>query len=76
METLRSVSQPLANARKEVAETVGSRISELTESLRSLSDPGTAGGSERAANIAGRITELTELINSTVVEPQRRNALR
>ena len=76
VETLRSVSQPLANARKEVAETVGSRISELTESLRSLSDPGTAGGSERAANIAGRITELTDLINSTVVEPQRRNALR
>ena len=76
VETLRSVSQPLANARKEVAETVGSRISELTESLRSLSDPGTAGGSERAANIAGRITELTDLINGTVVEPQRRNALR
>ena len=76
VETLRSVSQPLANTRKEVAETVGSRISELTESLRSLSDPRTAGGSERAANIAGRITELTELINRTVVEPQRRNALR
>ena len=39
VETLRSVSQPLANTRKDVAEAVGVRVNELTESLKTLSAP-------------------------------------
>jgi hypothetical protein len=76
VETLRAVSQPLGNARREVAESVSTRLSELTESLKILSDPPTTGRNELAASISGRITELTDMLNRSVLEPQRKTAIR
>jgi hypothetical protein len=61
---IRAVSQPLANARQEAADVIGSRVNELSESLEQLTGP--TGSQELALNISGRITELTELIDSTV----------
>ena len=72
MENLRSVSQPLANARKEVADNVGIRINELSDSLKSLSDPLKPGRTELAANISGRITELNDMLNVVAVKPKDR----
>ena len=73
-ETLRSVSQPLANTRRDMVENIGTRINELTESLKTLSDPLTAGSKDLATNISSRITELTEMLNGVVLETPRRNA--
>ena len=73
---LRSVSQPLANTRKDVAEAVGVRVNELTESLKVLSDPLKPGGNELAVSISSRITELTDMINSVVAGSQPKRALR
>ena len=72
VETLRSVSQPLANARREVAESVSVRVSELTESLQTLSDPLKPASPELAANISGRITELNDLLNGVAADPKRK----
>jgi hypothetical protein len=75
VETLRSVSQPLANARRDVAESVSVRVSELTESLKILSDPLKPGGPELAANISGRITELNDMLNGVAMDPKRKRTL-
>ncbi|MCI0899084.1 MAG: hypothetical protein J4O11_12390, partial [Chloroflexi bacterium] len=69
VEQIRSVSQPLANARKEAADAIGSRVNELSDSLDLLTGP--SGNRELALNISGRITELTELIDSTVTVSTR-----
>ena len=61
---IRSVSQPLANARKEAADVIGTRVNELSESQQQLTGPGAT--PELALNISGRISELTELIDTTV----------
>ena len=64
VDQIRAVSQPLANARKDAADAIGSRVNELSESLTLLT--GSTGNRELALNISGRITELTELIDETV----------
>ena len=46
---LRSVSQPLANARREVVDNIGTKITELTDSLVALSTPVNAGSKELEA---------------------------
>jgi len=61
---IRAVSQPLANARKEAADAIGSQVNDLSESMKLLTGP--TGNRELALNISGRITELTELIDLTV----------
>jgi len=61
---IRAVSQPLANARKEAADAIGSQVNDLSESMKLLTGP--TGNRELALNISGRITDLTELIDSTV----------
>ena len=66
METLRSVSQPLANARREVVDNIGTRIAELSESLKTLADPLTPGRLELTVSISGRITELTDMLDNVV----------
>jgi hypothetical protein len=71
-ETLRAVSQPLSNTRREISDNVSLRINELTESLRGLSDPVTSGRKELAANISKRIGELTETLNRITVESRQR----
>jgi hypothetical protein len=71
-EKLRAVSQPLANARREVVENVGTRVSELTESLRVLSDPMAPGRNDLALSISGRITELEDILDGVVkASPQK-----
>ena len=65
VDQIRAVSQPLANARKDAADAIGSRVNELSESLTLLT--GSTGNRELALNISGRITELTELIDETVM---------
>ena len=69
---IRAVSQPLANARKDAADAIGSRVNELSESLTLLT--GSTGNRELALNISGRITELTELIDETVTVSTRGGA--
>ena len=69
---IRAVSQPLANARKDAADAIGSRVNELSESLTLLT--GSTGNRELALNISGRITELTELIDATVMVSTRGGA--
>ena len=69
------MSQPLANARRDVAESVSVRVSELTESLKILSDPLKPGGPELAANISGRITELNDMLNGVAMDPKRKRTL-
>ena len=64
VDQIRAVSQPLANARKDAADAIGSRVNELSDSLTLLTGP--SGNRELALNIAGRITELTVLIDETV----------
>jgi radical SAM superfamily enzyme YgiQ (UPF0313 family) len=64
VDQIREVSQPLANARKDAADAIRSRVNELSDSLTLLTGP--AGNRELALNISGRITELTELIDETV----------
>ena len=76
VETLRTTSQPLANARRDVTEAVGTRINELTESLKTLSDPVDTGGNELAANVSRRITELTDMLNRMVLDPRQAKAVR
>ena len=72
VDQIRAVSQPLANARKDAADAIGSRVNELSESLTLL--PGSTGNRELALNISGRITELTELIDETVTVSTRGGA--
>ena len=60
----------------DVAESVSTRVSELTDSLRTLSDPLKPGGPELAANISGRITELNEMLNGVAMEPKRKKSPR
>ena len=72
VDQIRAVSQPLANARKDAADAIGSRVNELSESLTLLT--GSTGNQELALNISGRITELTELINETVTVSTRGGA--
>ncbi len=72
VDQIRSVSQPLANARKEAADVIGSRVNELSDSLTLLT--GSSGNRELALNISGRITELTELIDETVTVSTRGGA--
>ena len=72
VDQIRAVSQPLANARKDAAEAIGSRVNELSESLTLLT--GSTGNRELALNISGRITELTELIDETVTVSTRGGA--
>jgi uncharacterized membrane protein YccC len=72
VDQIRSVSQPLANARKDAADAIGSRVNELSESLTLLT--GASGNRELALNISGRITELTELIDETVTVSTRGGA--
>jgi hypothetical protein len=64
IDQIREVSQPLANARKDAADAIGSRVNELSDSLTLLTGP--AGNRELALNISGRITELTQLIDDTM----------
>ena len=61
----------MANARREVVENIGTKISELTESLVTLSGPVNPGSSELAANISVRINELSEIVNKVVTDPRR-----
>ena len=72
VDQIRAVSQPLANARKDAADAIGSRVNELSESLTLLT--GSTGNRELALNISGRITELTELIDETVMVSTRGGA--
>ena len=72
VDQIRAVSQPLANARKDAADAIGSRVNELSESLTLLT--GSTGNWELALNISGRITELTELIDETVTVSTRGGA--
>ena len=72
IDQIRAVSQPLANARKDAADAIGSRVNELSESLTLLT--GSTGNRELALNISGRITELTELIDETVTVSTRGGA--
>ena len=72
VDQIRAVSQPLANARKDAADAIGSRGNELSESLTLLT--GSTGNRELALNISGRITELTELIDETVTVSTRGGA--
>ena len=72
VDQIRAVSQPLANARKDAADAIGSRVNELSESLTLLT--GSTGNRELALNISGRITELTELIDKTVTVSTRGGA--
>ena len=72
VDQIRAVSQPLANARKDAADAIGSRVNELSESLTLLT--GETGNRELALNISGRITELTELIDETVTVSTRGGA--
>ena len=72
VDQIRAVSQPLANARKDAADAIGSRVNELSESLTLLT--GSTGNRELALNISGRITELTELIDETVTVSTRGGA--
>ena len=72
VDQIRAVSQPLANARKDAADAIGSRVNELSESLTLLT--GSTGNRELALNISGRITELTVLIDETVTVSTRGGA--
>ena len=72
VETLRTVSQPLANARRDMAENINTRINELTDSLRTLSDPLSTGSKEMAANVSNRINELSEILNGVVLDSRRK----
>ena len=72
VDQIRAVSQPLANARKDAADAIGSQVNELSESLTLLT--GSTGNRELALNISGRITELTELIDGTVTVSTRGGA--
>ena len=72
VDQIRAVSQPLANARKDAADAIGSKVNELSESLTLLT--GSTGNRELALNISGRITELTELIDETVTVSTRGGA--
>ena len=72
VDQIRAVSQPLANARKDAADAIGSQVNELSESLTLLT--GSTGNRELALNISGRITELTELIDKTVTVSTRGGA--
>ena len=72
VDQIRAVSQPLANARKDAADAIGSRVNELSESLTLLT--GSTSNRELALNISGRITELTELIDETVTVSTRGGA--
>ena len=72
VDQIRAVSQPLANARKDAADAIGSQVNELSESLTLLT--GSTGNQELALNISGRITELTELIDETVTVSTRGGA--
>ena len=72
VDQIRAVSQPLANARKDAADAIRSRVNELSESLTLLT--GSTGNRELALNISGRITELTELIDETVTVSTRGGA--
>ena len=72
VDQIRAVSQPLANARKDAADAIGSRVNELSESLTLLTS--STGNRELALNISGRITELTELIDETVTVSTRGGA--
>ena len=69
---MRSVSQPIANSRREFADGISTRINELTESLRNLSDPVSTGRKDLALNVSKRISELTEMLNKVVVESRQR----
>ena len=68
-EQIRSVSQPLANTRKEAADAIGSKVNELSDSLTQLTGP--SSNRELAIAISGRITELTDLIDETVTVSSR-----
>ena len=72
VETLRSVSQPLANARKDLADGISNRLTELTESLKTLTDSRANASRELAASISVRITEITELIDKAVPGGRKR----
>ena len=72
VDQIRAVSQPLANARKDATDAIGSRVNELSESLTLLT--GSTSNRELALNISGRITELTELIDETVTVSTRGGA--
>ena len=69
---IRSVSQPLANTRKEAADAIGSKVNELSDSLIQLTGPSST--RELAINISGRINELTDLIDETVTVSSRGGA--
>ena len=66
METLRSVSQPLANVRRDAADGIGAKINELSESLKTLSDPSVNSGKEMASNVSRRIADLTDSIDAAL----------
>jgi hypothetical protein len=76
VEKLKAVSQPLANARREVVENVGKQVSELTESLTVLSDPLTPGRQELSLSISGRISELTDFLDGVVNDAPKREPRR
>ncbi|MEK7814970.1 MAG: radical SAM protein, partial [Chloroflexota bacterium] len=76
IEAMLTVSQRLANTRRELAENISIRISELTESLKTLSDPLAASRRELVVNLSARITELTEALNRVVVDSSRRTPLK
>ncbi|MCI0780309.1 MAG: hypothetical protein J4N93_03360, partial [Chloroflexi bacterium] len=76
VEKLKSVSQPLANARREVADTIGNHVSELSVSLKTLAGPISPTSDELAADISGRITELSEMLNRVVTESHIRGSVR
>ena len=72
-ENLRTVSQPLANTRREFVDNISNRVNELSDSLRTLSDPLTTGGKDLALNISHRINELSEMLNGVTADPNRRS---
>ena len=72
VETLKAVSQPLANVRNDAADGIDTRVTELTESLKTLTESRTNGNRELTANISARITEITDLIDKAVPGGRKR----
>ena len=66
------MSQPLANARRDLIENINVKVNELTDSLRSMSDPVSVGSKELADSVSVKITEIYDMVNRVVVESSSR----
>ena len=69
---MRTMSQPLSNARRELADNINTKVNELTDSLKSMSDPVSVSSKDLADNISVRINEITEMVNRVLVESSSR----